>query len=120
MKNNIIMNKDVILALLLFIIAQTLVWLQLNGQFVWPIFKKIEWLLILTGLPITWLFLAATRHGVSGFDGLLWPQRFLAFACGIIIFSLFTWFLNGEGFTMKTILCLLLSVSILGVQILWK
>ena len=114
------MNKDIIFALLIFIIAQMMVWLQLNGQFVWPVFKKYESLLILTGIPITWLFLEATRCGVSGFDGLLWPQRFLAFACGIIIFSLFTWLFKGEGFTMKTILCLLLSGTILGVQIFWK
>ena len=29
-------------ALLIFIIAQMMVWLQLNGQFVWPVFKKYE------------------------------------------------------------------------------
>ena len=114
------MNKDILFTILLFTVAQILVWFQLNGQFIWPIFKKYETMLILTGLPITWLFLLATRHGVNGFDGLLWPQRFLAFACGIIIFSVFTWLFKGEGFTMKTILCLGLSCGILGVQVFWK
>ena len=90
------MNKNILFAILLFLIAQTMVWLQLNGQFVWESFKKYETYLLLTGIPITWLFLEATRHGVSGFDGLLWPQRFISFACGIIIFSILTWVLKGR------------------------
>ena len=42
MKNNITMNKDILFTIILFTVAQILVWLQLNGQFVWPIFKKYE------------------------------------------------------------------------------
>ena len=72
--------KNLIICMVIFVIAQTLVWLQLNGQFVWDSFRKHEWILILFGLPISWLFLEATRYGVAAFDGLLWPQRFLAFA----------------------------------------
>ena len=79
------MNKNILFAILIFLVAQTMVWLQLNGQFVWDSFKKYEWILILFGLPISWIFLEATRQGVAGFGGLLWPQRFIAFACGKII-----------------------------------
>ena len=64
------MNKNILFAILIFILAQTMVWLQLNGQFVWDSFKKYEWLLLLTGIPITYLFLEGTRQGVAGFDGL--------------------------------------------------
>ena len=35
-------NKDILFTIILFTVAQILVWLQLNGQFVWPIFKKYE------------------------------------------------------------------------------
>ena len=112
--------KNLILCLSLFVIAQTLVWLQLNGQFVWDSFRKYEWVLILFGLPISWVFLEATRQGVAAFDGLLWPQRFLAFACGIIIFSLFTWLLKGEGINTKTLISLCLASCLVLIQIFWK
>jgi hypothetical protein len=112
--------KNLILCLLIFIIAQTLVWLQLNGQFVWESFRKYEWVLLLWGIPISWLFLEATRQGVSAFDGLLWPQRFLAFACGIIIFSLCTWLLKGEGINTKTMISLGLATCLVLIQIFWK
>ena len=112
--------KNLILCLSLFVIAQTMVWLQLNGQFVWDSFRKYEWVLILFGLPISWVFLEATRQGVTAFDGLLWPQRFLAFACGIIIFSLFTWLLKGEGINTKTLISLCLASCLVLIQIFWK
>ena len=114
------MNKNILFAILLFLIAQTMVWLQLNGQFVWESFKKYETYLLLTGIPITWLFLEATRHGVSGFDGLLWPQRFISFACGIIIFSILTWVLKGEGINTKTMISLISAVCLVSIQIFWK
>ena len=112
--------KNLILCLLIFIVAQTFVWLQLNGQFVWESFRKYEWLLILFGLPISWLFLVGTRYGVEAFDGLLWPQRFLAFACGITIFSVCTWVFKGEGINTKTLISLCLASSLLLIQIFWK
>tara|TARA_Y100001973_G_C5046168_1_gene255284 strand:+ start:191 stop:532 length:342 start_codon:yes stop_codon:yes gene_type:complete len=112
--------KNLILCLILFIVVQIMVWLQLNGQFVWDSFRKYEWVLILFGLPISWLFLEATRQGVAAFDGLLWPQRFLAFACGIITFSLLTWVLKGEGINTKTLISLCLASCLVLIQIFWK
>ena len=112
--------KNLISCMVIFVIAQALVWLQLNGQFVWESFRKYEWVLILFGLPISWLFLEATRYGVVAFDGLLWPQRFLAFACGIIIFSLFTWLFKGEGINTKTMISLGLASCLVLIQIFWK
>ena len=112
--------RNLILCLCIFVLAQTMVWLQLNGQFVWESFRKYEWVLILCGLPISWLFIVATREGVAAFDGLLWPQRFLAFATGIIIFSLLTWVLKGEGINTKTLISLCLASCLLLIQIFWK
>ena len=114
------MNKNILFCILIFLFAQTLVWLQLNGQFVWESFRKYEWVLILLGIPISWLFLESTRHGVAGFDGLLWPQRFLAFSTGIIIFTFLTWYLKGEGLTVKTMVSLGLAFLLSIVQIFWK
>ena len=93
--------KNLIICMIIFVLAQAMVWLQLNGQFVWDSFRKYEWVLIL-------------------FGRLLWPQRFLAFACGIIIFSLFTWLLKGEGINTKTMISLGLSSCLVLIQIFWK
>ena len=114
------MNKNILFCLLLFLFTQTLVWLQINGQFVWDSFRKHEWVLIILGMPISWLFLIATRYGVDGFNGLLWPQRFLAFSCGIIVFTVLTWYLKGEGISTKTMVSLGLSFIIISIQIFWK
>ena len=114
------MNKNILFCILIFLFAQTLVWLQLNGQFIWESFRKYEWVLILFGIPISWLFLESTRQGVAGFDGLLWPQRFLAFSTGIIIFTVLTWYLKGEGLTIKTMVSLGLAFLLSVVQIFWK
>lgn len=112
--------KNLILCLILFAVGQTMVWLQLNGQFVWESFKKYEWILILFGVPISWLFLIGTRQGVEAFGGLLWPQRFLAFATGIMIFSVLTWILKGEGINTKTLISLCLASCLVLIQIFWK
>jgi len=112
--------KNLILCLLFFVIAQFMVWLQLIGQFVCDSFRKYEWVLILFGLPISWVFLEATRYGVAAFDVLLWPQIFLSFACGIIIFSLLTWILKGEGINTKTLISLCLASCLVLIQIFWK
>lgn len=112
--------KNLIYALLLFLVGQSVIWFQINGQFVWPLFRKYEWVLVLSGIPISLLYLSATRYGVEAFDGLLWPQRFLAFACGIFVFSIFAWLFKGEGFTIKTIVSLALSLTIVVIQVFWK
>jgi len=112
--------KNLFLCMVIFVLAQIMVWLQLNGQFVWESFRKYEWVLILCGLPISWLFLVGTRYGVEYFNGLLWPQRFLAFACGIVIFSLCTWLLKGEGINTKTMISLGLACCLVLIQIFWK
>ena len=48
--------KNLILCMAIFVVAQTMVWFQINGQFVWESFRKYEWMLILFGVPISWLF----------------------------------------------------------------
>ena len=114
------MNKNILFCILIFAISQIMVWLQLNGQFVWASFRKYEWLLIMMGMPISYLFLIGTRFGVDGFNGLLWPQRFLAFSTGIIIFTILTWYLKEEGLTTKTLISLGLAFLLSAVQIFWK
>ena len=109
-----------ILCLLTFIIVQLLTWFQLNGQFIWPWFKNNVFLLCLFGLPISWLYIEATRLGFLAFDGLIWPQRFLGFAMGMLTFAICANVFLGEGLTWKTITSLILSAALVFIQVFWK
>ena len=109
-----------ILCLLTFIIVQLLTWFQLNGQFIWPWFKNNVFLLCLFGLPISWLYIEATRLGFLAFDGLIWPQRFLGFAMGMLTFAICANIFMGEGLTNKTIVSLILATILTIIQVFWK
>lgn len=114
------MNK-LILALLLFFLGQSAVWIQNNGQFVWPWFKKNPFLVSLfMGTSISYILIFGTRFIVEYYDGLLWPGRFIAFGSGIISFTFLTWYFLGEGITTKTIVSLCLAFSLIGIQLFWK
>lgn len=101
--------------------AQVAAWLQLNGQFVWGWCKKHEWFMIIApSIPISFFYLYATKYLAQGFQGLLWPGRFVSFGIGIIVFAILTYYLNSEGLTTKTMISLTLAVCLLGVQVFWK
>ena len=113
-------NKYIILACVLFFIGQLLVWFQLNGQFAWKWFDKNPILLSLIGVPISYLFIVATKYGYDGFDGLLWPQRLVVFALGIISFAFCTYWFLGEALNTKTQISLALAAILCCVQVFWK
>jgi len=114
------MNKDILLFILFISIGQISVWFQLNGQFIWKWFEKNTLLLSLLGIPISYFFIEATRLGYRAFNGLLWPQRFLAFSLGIVVFTFCTWFFLGESISNKTFLSLVLAFTLVLIQIFWK
>ena len=114
------MNK-LIAAFCLFTIGQTLIWIQTNGQFVWPLFKKNPLAVsIIMGVPISYVLIYGTRFIVDFYGGLLWPGRFIAFGTGIISFAFLTWWLLGEGITAKTIVSLILACTLIAIQLFWK
>tara|TARA_Y100000389_G_C17452400_1_gene515761 strand:+ start:2272 stop:2619 length:348 start_codon:yes stop_codon:yes gene_type:complete len=107
-------------SVLLFLLGHIFVWMQLNGPILWPTLKKYKFLLAIMGIPITYIFMEATRLTIEGFEGLFWPGRFVAFVCGITIFTLFTYLFKGEAITLKTATSLLLAFSIIIIQLFWK
>jgi hypothetical protein len=109
------------LAILLFFVGQTLIWVQTNGQFLWKWFDKNPLILsVAFGTIISYAFILGTKYIVGYFDGLLWPGRFIGFACGMISFALLTWCFMGEGITTKTAISLVLATTLVAIQILWK
>lgn len=113
--------RGLVTGMALVFIGQTLIWYQTNGQFLWEWFKKNPLLLSISiGSVVSYLFIVGTKYIVTYFDGLLWPGRFITFGMGILSFTFLTWLYMGEGITMKTFVSLLLAISLVSIQILWK
>ena len=114
------MNKNTVIALILFIVAQGLIWYQTNSQFFNEWVKERPLLMSCLGIPISYILIYASRYVVAGFDGLLWPGRLIGFSTGMIIMAILTYIHLGEGITMKTGITLLLAFIIVIVQLYWK
>ena len=112
------MNKNIIICVSLLLVLQVLVWFQLNGQLIWKWFKDNPLILCITGMPITYGFWLATKYGYQGFDEQLWPIRLLGFATGMISFPFITYFLLGEGITIKTGVSIILAIIIMLIQLI--
>ena len=109
-----------ILCVSLFLLVQVVTWFQLNGQFFSPWFKNNVFLLCIFGIPISWLYIEATRLGFIAFDGLIWPGRLLGFAAGIFTFALCANVFMGEGLNTKTMVSLILATILTLIQVFWK
>ena len=50
-----------------------------------------------------------------------WAARMLGFGMSYLTFPFLTWWLLNESmFTTKTMLCVFLSIMIVGIQLFWK
>lgn len=74
----------------------------------------------LMGIPISYVYIVATRDLVIAFDGELWPQRLIGFSMGMIAFAFLTWFHLNEALTAKTAVTLALAAAIVLIQVFWK
>jgi len=102
------------------IIGQVLSFIQLQAGIKWGWTQKYGVLLMFLGLPISWAFMRSVQNFITAFDGQIYPSRILGFAVGIIMFAIMGWFLFREGISLKTGICLLLSLVIILIQVLWK
>jgi hypothetical protein len=66
-------------------------------------------------MPISYGFWLATKYGYVGF-GNLWSIRLLGFATGMLTFPFLTYWMIGEGITLKTAISILLSIVIMIIQ----
>lgn len=106
---------------LLFGLSHLLTWIQMNLQFVegFEWLKNYKWALISLAIPIAWMFMKAIEYGYEHY-GALWPTRIIGFSVGNMIFALMAYLLMTEGMNTKTIISLVLSFTIIGIQVLWK
>ena len=113
-------TKHILLAIFWFTVAHVTVWFQLNGQFLWPWFRKNEWVVASSGAIISFFYIWGTKHTVNGFEGLLWPARFIGFGIGMVIYAFMVSYFFKEGITAKTFISLFLSLILICIQVLWK
>ena len=118
---NLIVTKNVYMALACFVAGHTLAWFQLNSQFIWNYWKTRPLLAIcLYSIPVGLLFWFGARY-IYDETGDLWTGRFLAFSSSYMVFPVLTWILHNESpFTTKTMLCIGLSFLIMLIQVFWK
>ena len=112
--------KYFLLTCLFFLLGQTGVWFQLNAQFMWEWAKKNPFAMSFVGVPFTYLFILATGYGEKAFMGLMWPQRFLGFSIGIVIYAILTYFFLNQGMTPKTWVSLTLAILIIIIQVIFN
>jgi hypothetical protein len=102
--------KHIALSFFLFLFGQIIVWVQVNGPLIWTWAKDYRYLLMVLGIPITWLFMEATRFSVIGFGNLFWPGRFISFTAGIFYIYGYDLFVSRRSNQCKN--CNIFSISI--------
>ena len=110
--------SKLIMAIVANIFGATLAFFQLQGHYVWPKIKFLSsmWWVYGTSLIIAPLFFYSTKWSFEHF-GAFWNMRLAGFGICTIIFGMFTWGLIGEIPTLKTIISLLLAISIILIQL---
>lgn len=109
-----------LLGIIFFLLAHLVTWFQLNGQFLWEWFQKNTFILAILGIPISYLYIWGTKHTVQYFDGTMWPARFIGFGVGIVIYAILVGIFFNEGINLKTFISLLLSLTLICIQVFWK
>ena len=113
-------SNNLIYATLFFVGGHTLGWFQVNSQFVWEWWRQRPITTVcIYAIPTALCYLYGARYAYMD-TGEAWAGRFLAFAASYLVFPVLTWWLLKESmFTTKTMVCVLLSFLIIGVQFFW-
>jgi multidrug transporter EmrE-like cation transporter len=112
--------NNLVVGVLWGVVGQVLSFIQLQAGIKWGWTQKYGILLMFLGLPISWAFMKSVQNFIVAFDGEIYPSRIYGFIIGIAVFAIMGWFLFKEGISPKTGVCLLLSLAIILIQVLWK
>jgi len=103
----------------LLLCSHVAIWFSTNSQLIkgWEGSKSL-FLSVALSIPISLMAYYATRFGYKALDS-LWSVRFLAFSLSYLVFPVLTWlFLKESPFTLKTIVCTILSFAIVATQLM--
>ena len=101
-----------IIGILLMTLAQSLVFIQSYFPLKYNWVDKNKWLLYLISIPITYVFIVATKICVNEF-GTNWSSRFIGQSIGILVFMAFNYIFFKEGLDVKNSISLILLIIIL-------
>ena len=102
------------------IFGQIGTFLQLQGSVKYGWYDKHFWLVLLSSIPISYLYIKSVNFYIQGFGGQIWPSRLIGFALGILVFTIMSSTLFKEQMTIKTLFSICLALTIVGIQIFWK
>jgi multidrug transporter EmrE-like cation transporter len=102
------------------VVAQVITFYQLQGSAKWGWYDKYPILMLSLGVPISYFFIKSVHNIIEAYNGEIWPSRLLGFGIGIIVFYTMSYLLFKESVTLKTLVCLLLSCTIIFIQLYWK
>ena len=110
-----------LIGILFFTLGNIIAWFQFNSQFVWDWGKDKPMLSnFIFAIPMGLCFWYAIKYIVED-TGLLWTSKLIGFGGSNVIFAVLTYFLLKESILVpKTLVCLFLSVLIIGIQVVWK
>jgi hypothetical protein len=111
---------NIIYGMLIGVIAQIFSFLQLQGAIKLGWYQKYTWAILLSSIPLTWLYMQSVQKLVDGFNGEMWPSRLIGFGIGVIVFTIMSYFIFKEPLTPKTLVCLGLGILIVLIQLIWK
>ncbi len=106
----------IIAGFLVTVIAQIGAWFQHNLQFKYPRLDETWWGMYALSIPLTYVFILATKYNVIGYGGSIWGARFVGFAIGMLIYAILIQIFFKEPFTYKIGLQLFLCFAIIFVQ----
>ena len=101
------------------LLAQITTFIQLQGQIAWKFPRENPLIMMLLGLPISFIFIKTTKMFNEHYDA-NWPGRLIGFGVGVIIFTIMSWLMFQESPTPKTLTCLGLGIIIVLIKIFWK
>jgi len=110
----------IFLGIIFGILGQVGSFMQLQGSIKYNLYEKYLWIILIFSIPISWFYIKSVSYFYEGFGGQIWPSRIIGFSIGIMVFTVFSILMFKEHFSLKTLICIILTISVLLIQLFWK
>ena len=114
------MGTKLVLAFFYGVLAQIISFLAIQGSYKIEFLKNNSWIAILSGIPVSYLLIKSVHYFIEIFNGEIWPSRLIGQSIGVVMFSIMGWLMFSEKLTAKTIVCIILAMTVVIIQFAWK